>query len=1643
MSTTSTSDLITGRVIKTGINHLVNTSSLATLESQIGKSLLSEATVASGASEFDALIGTTSNTGSSHRAEDFAKNDIHVITSPDLTNRNYCAVANYVSNADTTTYGETTNPVKINATTSTTVTSKVLDDSSAYKNTSVRTTVIDPYFTTPTFSDSSDNYLCTFDTTNASKLIYTRNVNANTAHTDNNSPTITASEDTAWNTQDGYGSYFINGTVTTDITTGQPTAVLYAVDNSLNFLANNFTIDLKEDVSNNIVPIFGRYQATFSQSSGSDVDVSLNGSSALVLTTDVSWNTFISDLNTSLNLQNLPASITSTEVENWVLPDQFVSNGFTLEVASSAFTTALTLNNTTYTAPLNFDLDEMDFATKNMYILEQSMVTNATSGSSLLTNPIINGTTYNNKLTVTNGSLALETTTDNTSGKYALLDGNESLGSTDLTSGQNGIIESYNSARVAGASDSETIFPRASRTDVSSTEAILDNFAVQYNSSESGYESSVGVLTGTDLTTSSVTYAVTTLAGQTTTEDSNNWSNVIGVQGDAIAIVRDTNSSILVSDISFDANSNTYSNNNDNNLSVIDIECLKLWAESKVYDTTDTIISGVTADIKSFNTTSVPLDFKDIRFVFTAKALSDLSLSSSNSNWTLSCPDSKLTNSTEKLGLIEDSSITDLLLNGADNDTNTLTVTLTPRSVAIPANKFTKFHYMMEVQYDNTGETQVTYDDEFTVLEYVKSEVSTSAEITNFLNVPSNTKLYKRSYTESFKVKTPFRFGYINNLFLTSQTINTTVEYYVLTDNTNNNADLPRYFLSGVKTNTDTDLNATITSTTWSTTVTFSNKDFKTHSVGLQKKTDTAWVDVTPEVPVHADIWYNTRSTVISEIGSFYVTLTLSPDLTSLTNNTFYIDLELDKGTSSFTISGKKFTAGQLDLMSGTNLNTFSLAGSSGTAITGLGNVTYTRDSDVAPNTQASTTLSAAGYTFALTGEMYLSLRIFVCPNGLFKSIKTSDGTPSTSYKSIATINGTDSLQLDTGVYAYGNLRSAVRNTSSATWSLNNDAIKATYYGSTGFEYTRISSLNQEFRPVAGARGFKTTIVRGFTPGLTTAINRTLSTFQIDIAGYSYSGNLLTSISDLVGFGDVSMSANSNTKSMYPTVFGTQTWTITLTYGTYSVSDTVDNLSNPVVSSITSFMTIISDRRGLKILSTSLNTNNFSYSVQYTSSNVLTIRRNANIDAPNYTVNSAGYSVVNEITPDDLRDTTRENLVGNILQIHYTEPGTIPNIDCQFSICPPYLKFTAIDPSTVSTLPFDSSSKTPVTRYLRVNNTSTTTSGTYNPFSSHASINNISFVQNNVKQYLAYFTDDNEDYTYMNVDNYNIKVELGSGLNSSTSVTDWSTVYGPTPILNVDFSNSDISITAPDSTRKFNIYIDQQKHPSFSNFFVYDASFAEYNLQMELGSSFISGPSNGSNSIILEFVAGDCTSLDLYAIQTFSKVDDALEVTFAKYSSGAGISNQFLHKSTANGFNLPYTNKYTKTVSVPLNSTSSLTTSVKTFHNVLTSLKTAITSSTFSSWTSASVGDSSAKLTVLPATIRGVEQLVKFVTLSPNIPRSILFLILEDHTRLEDIQKVPNHRVRYNGATHSASLTLSPQFAPANLSSALPTATNL
>jgi len=1631
MPVTLKSDLITGRVIKTGKNHAVNSQNLRTFESNIAKALLSEKSESTFIADYTTLTNTSSlvfNPSNQYLASVFDKSNIDVITSKELINRNYAIVANYVSNEDITANGEATNTVKINGSTTQSVTSKILDDSSAYKNSSVRVTLTDNYFTNPEFGDEDEEYTCTFDTSQTSKLINTRNTNANSAHTDGSS-TITASQHTAWNTQGARGPFFVNGSVSIDGTTGEPTASFYNEGDSLNLLSQDFTVDLNTDVSD-AVPIYGRYYVNFTQDTANPVTVTATGDNNLILTTDIeSWEEFVSDLDVSLPVSNLPNTILLNDLTPWVLATSAVSSGFTLDISSNNFTSQLTLISNEYSSPLDFDLEDMDFSTKAMYILEKSIETNASNGSSNLSNPIINGISYTNRLTVNNGSLALEETNDVNSGIIELLDGEESLDVSDYNT--NGVIETYDSAILSSASDNESSFPRASRTSVSGSYGILDHVGVQYVSdiSNSIFDENVGSLNTNwpTIYSQTATFDVSTLAGQTSTiGNANNWSNIVGVNNGALAIVRDLNTSISPSDISFHSNINTYSNNNDNMLSVIDIECGKVWAESKVYDSADSEIQGLTADIKSFNMTSVPFALKDIRFVYSAKSLSDLTFSSSNNNWTLSCPDSYLTNSAAKLGLIDDSTITDLILSGTDDTRHSLDVVLRPRATSVLANKFTKFHQEMEITYGSNS--QITYDDEFTVLDYTKSAVSSSAQITNYLNVPANTKLYKRSYTESFSVKLPFRFGYNTNIFLTSPTISQTVEYYVLTDDSNNNADLPRYFLSGIKTDLNANLYATISNTTWTTSISFSNKDFKPYTIGLQKKTTGDWEPVTLDTPSHADIWYNTRSSAISSIGSFYVALTLSPGIVTITNDTFYTDMELEKGTNTFNISGKKFSAIELNNMTSINLNTFNLSGSSsGTDITGLGLVSYSRDSDVNPNTQASTTLAAGGYTFKITGELYLSLRIFVCPNGLFKSVKTLDeGLTATLYTPIENIQGEHAIRLDTGIYGYGSLMNALRNTSSATWSLNYDSVRATYYGSTGFSYQRITHAGEEFRPSAGKRGFKINQIRGLTQGLSTSIYRTPSTYEFKLAGMTVNGDIYSGFNSTI-FGGIYIDDNSNTRSMYNSAYESQSWNINLTYGQYSISDKVATRSAATLSTVPSYKSIISSRREVKILSTSLNTYLSSYKIQYISTTALYVRRHPDINAPNYLVDNTGYTLVNQFIPEDLRDELLVNSIGDILDVHYTQAGIIPNITCQFSICPPYLKFTAINPISASSIPFNSSLVTPITRYMRVNNDSLYTSGTYNPFSSHSTINNISFVQNNARQYLEYFNDSDSTTYYMNVSNYKLKVELGSGLNSQSTVLDWNTFYDDY-ILDSGYTDEYLTITAPDSTSKFKISIDQHLHPSFSNFFIFDPSFAEYNLQMEIGSSFISGPNNGSNNIILEFIAGDCTKLDMYAIKNFAIVDDNLEATFIKYSSGEdGIGNQFLNAQTVYGFSLPYISAYTKTISTPVYTSDPVTSPKRTFWDILDSLRDSITANTFTSWTSISVGDTPAKITLMPSNSTGAEEIVSAFTLTSNIPRSILALQLEDFTRLEDIFKVAKYRVRYNSDVQTECITLYPR----------------
>jgi hypothetical protein len=1563
----------------------------------------------------------------------FDKTNIQPILNNDLRYRNIAVVANYVSNEDTNDYASSQQYIRVNSTTNQSINNYVLDDSSAYANTTARINYTDPYWTSPTFGDSSENYTCTFDTTNATKFVSTRNVNTNSAHS-NGLPSITAQEHVDWNTQGELGSFFVNGSVSIDSTTGEPTATYYAGNDPLNLIANDFSVELVTDNAN-VVPVFGRYYITFSTSSGSSVTVTPSGNNELVVTTDLtSWADFLNNLDTSVSLESLPNSIATGDLENWVLPEEVVASGFTLSLSADDFTSTLTLNgNNTYSGPFDFNLENMDFTTKSSYLLEKSMEDSAGDGSATLDSSItINGDTYSNLLTITNGSLSLEATSDVNSGYLVLVDGVESLDVNNYNT--NGSISVYDSTINSNYNDNESSFPRASRPDVSLTNEILDALSVQYNINEPNYQSNVGVLTGTNLTATSVTFAVTTMVGQTTTlAGADNWTNIIDVNNNAIAIVRDTNSSIANNEITFFSNSNTYANNNDDNLSVIDIVCNKAWSESKVYDTADTQIEGIAVDVKSTNMSSVNFDLRDIRLVLSAKTLSDLTLSSSDSDWSVSCPDSFLTTSVAKMGVIDDSSIVELLLNGSDNDTDTIDIVLKPHFSSVLANKFTKFHNQIEITYDTVK--QITYNDEFTVLNYSKSSITTSPEITDHLNVPANTKLYKRSYEETFNIKIPFRFGNYDNLFLTSPSITQTVEYYVLTDNNNNNADLPRYFLNGVKNASNADIYATITSTNFSTTITFKNKDLKTHHIGLEKITNDSWSSVSPSSPVQSDLWYNSISTIASTIGTFNVSFTLSPDLITMNRETFYVDLELDKGTSSFTISGKKFTAAEIDAMSGVDLNTFSLSSvTSGTSITGLGNVTYVTDAPVPPNTQASTTLSAAGYVFKIDAELYLSIRIFVCPNGMFKSVKTSDGTVTTTYPNIQYIDAEPSLILDTGVNGYVGLLSAIRNVSSATWSLKNDAISATYYGETGFSYQRISNLNQEFTPISGARGFKTTVLRGLTADTTTAIYRTPSTYVLNMTDYEASGNLYSGINDLSIFGGITMSTNSDVRSMYPTSFGTQTWTLNATYGYYTLSDTVDSVSDPIEVLVETYKSVISDRRGLKILSNSLNTYEFTYVIQFSTSNTLSVRRNSDIDAPDYSVSTSGYSFVGEFSPEDLRNLSVENKIGNILNIHYTSAGVIQSLTCQFSICPPYLVFNTINPNDVSSLPFDTTLVDPVTRYVRVNNINTSTSGDYYPFSSHSAINNIKFVQNNVRQYLDYILSSSSTVSSMDIGNYNIEVKLSPGLYSQETDGNYETFYPSTTITTSPITTVDgkTQITASDGELTFNL--NQQLHTSFSNFFVYDSTFSEYNLQFQLGSTFISDTNSSGVTFYLEFLSGDCTRLDTYTIETIETTttntdSDEILVTFAKYSHEAGIDNTFLHRNAANGFSIPWTDKYTVTISIPLNSDYDLTETTTTFHNYLDSLKLASSSSQFEDWTYVSSPSSTLpKMALVPCNSIGADKLKNFLILTPQIPRSLLVLQMEDQQRMEDNYKIPNYRVNYSGNVFTSCLNISPSI---------------
>lgn len=195
------------------------------------------------------------------------------------------------------------------------------------------------------------------------------------------------------------------------------------------------------------------------------------------------------------------------------------------------------------------------------------------------------------------------------------------------------------------------------------------------------------------------------------------------------------------------------------------------------------------------------------------------------------------------------------------------------------ANKYTKFHNQLTIAYGEAE--QITYDDEFTLSNQTLSAETVEDVTAAHLYVPANTKLSMRSFTETFNVTVPFRFGNYSNISITTPTITQTTTYYVLTDNINADKVLPRSYLAPVRKlvgGLQVVPQATITADLTTVTMGFTQADLKPFKSQLQQQvggSDT-WVDVTSG-DAHVDLWYNTNTSLESSVGDFEYAFSFPP----------------------------------------------------------------------------------------------------------------------------------------------------------------------------------------------------------------------------------------------------------------------------------------------------------------------------------------------------------------------------------------------------------------------------------------------------------------------------------------------------------------------------------------------------------------------------------------------------------------------------------------------------------------------------------------------------------------------------------------------------------------------------------------------
>jgi hypothetical protein len=1577
-------------------------------------------------------------------------NDIEARINNELSTGDKCViVATYQDASNNSAYERSINPVIVSHTGATVQKASSVDASSnAFIDSKLRITFTDPYLTDPTFTGPNANsgttdFTGTFDNTDGNRYTATRNDNSFKALGDDNG--IKVGPYTTWNqlntgsTINPYGPFFVNADVSLE-SSGKPIYTEF-VDPSKNVLNMGYDVDLIAETD----PVFGRYALintvndtveVYDSATRIDTEISFNMenySPYLKLLSESDADGLDVNLPTNSETDFLQRSINVSTPGNpytildYVDPEEQLYSGFELTISSSATTSALSLVDNSNVTPATIDSTAMIFDPLNMKKLSEAY----DSSNNKLTN--IDGSNEN-YFKVKNGTTTL-TGSNSENSSMALSTGAEYLTESEWANGsivvqQTNVETDFSANSLYRAQVDTEDYNGAGLT-------TYDNLGVRYYTTDSippcaasSYPPS-SIMDGDLRTINDVKIQITTLFPPTSFANITNYYTLFNNthvnnlnDNGAIAFVNDpSNVSITPSDISFNTTGSFINDLSDNKLHIIDYNCARTWEANNLYD------SGVAVDNIAFDLTGTNTNIsnlKDLQLLFTQKSLTDITESVTNS-WSLSVPTGeKLITSNEFQSVLNDSDITTIL--GSDGSHN-LYIEFTYDTSSTAAENYTEFHGQMNFSYGEN--TQITYDDE---LSYDVSDNLTDisyAVVTGY-EIPSGTQL--RLYTEkrSFKVSTLFRFGNYKNITIKTPLLERTLTYYALYRDTQQ---LPRYRLAGLGLQ-----NATISITSGSTTSTYSfyKNDLKPYYVQLQNNTSANGSFANFGDQFSVDMWYNT-TTDISTTG--YADMTLNINVTSLNYTldraTMTGDLSLKEGTDTFSVNSGSFDASNIDFAF--NPATQTISGNS----LELDIPTYDL-SGVGINTPGTATLSGNGFTFTYNQNILANFRIVVVKSTIVEVSQYRDSSLNDIHTAFAQF-GNELIELYNGIYIHSNV--SVTNIGDyAAWRLLNATVNVNFYTGSDVNDTNITyipydiSSNTYVNSNAKSRYVTFNWYRGYVEDTTTIV-RTNTEAQFYMSGYNTAydmyydashnthGGLITT--DQISMYDASFSSSSYDES----------WNIQIdTEGSYTV--TTQRSANDISYNFTfdSHEYVIYDGTGVNIITNSLNTTAINYKMKYNGP-YMTVYYNS--DYTNTTnaldgegdINS-GWSRVNDQTVTfeaiDLQTPVTNNIIGNILNIHTTNSVSPQALEAYFSICPPFLNFTVVDPSGVSSNPL---SKTPSDFYTEVDLSSIY----YNPFSSSSSINDIEFQDNAPRNYYYQYLNSNSGYQNMTITPNNIKVELAYGLNDASynhqaendpsfndpSFNAYKTYYDGI-VEYVD--NSNIQISAIDlSTGTFKISL-KQSYLTGLNFIPTDIDidlsdtqpWNDYNLIANIGNAFITN----SQVIDLDYYAGEKINFETWVSTEPESDGTNLSVRIEKYHSTSerNLSAQ-LHSSVLFAYyqNLEHNRKttYLKTVNIPSRKVTFKKTITEHIKNELDlegrenlELVEDLT------WTETTTSQLSNILSLQGLTIPATIRLTQTLTVNENIRQKWLVLDLPDF--LVGVDKSNNPLVRLRRGTIAA-----------------------